>query len=769
MSKLDVNNLTISFRTTNGAVRAVRDISFSFNEGETLAIVGESGSGKSVTTRAIMGILAGNAMVDGGEIIYDGKDLLKIPEEEFHNLRGHRLAMVFQDPLSALNPIMRIGKQLTEAMLLNNKERRRDGRKSFNELLDKLRRTMKECGVSDVDKKIDEFDSFTKLAVKEEFAYKEATEAIVEAQDCLNELESAIEKRDDMDVPETISRLLRALKGIYNPYTVPQKTTEIEACIADFKQIRRTYRRLNYASRWPVTAQVTRFLFGWIGLAIDQSATAKKSQGTDKEKQKYSRNYNTVRAMLSAAVAKMKSICEAAAPQTEPNFFRIGYLLMKGQTPNPQAESIESINERARQQLDEGFMLGFLRDLEKTLRYSEEQSLKKKVLAIAEVEKAESVFSRATLIKSNCDAALKSSSAAVNASIDPLQLDKNSSIYVYSTSAKALIERYFRSFKQNPEEEKRFNREKAKYDAMAARGKVPPSPVPMNKIDTEDAHIRLVKTAANIETLLKDQVASGAQSDYSRRAVAMIDYLKASASDYAFKLSKGMARHRAIELMKEVGIPEPHKRYRQYPFEFSGGMRQRIVIAIALSANPDILICDEPTTALDVTIQAQILELINRLKRERRLSVIFITHDLGVVANMADKIAIMYAGKIVEYGTADEVFYDPRHPYTWALLSSMPDLETKEKLEAIPGTPPDMILPPQGDAFAARNKYAMRIDFEQQPPAFPITETHWAATWLLHPDAPKQEPPRIVTERIERMKKEQAAREAQNAEGGAQA
>ena len=276
------------------------------------------------------------------------------------------------------------------------------------------------------------------------------------------------------------------------------------------------------------------------------------------------------------------------------------------------------------------------------------------------------------------------------------------------------------------------------------------------------------------QSLLKhfeELIAASETKDFDVLAVEMVDYMKARAQDYAFKLTKGMARHRAIELMKEVGIPEPHKRFYQYPFEFSGGMRQRIVIAIALSANPDILICDEPTTALDVTIQAQILELINRLKKERRLSVIFITHDLGVVANMADRIAIMYAGKIVEYGTADDVFYDPRHPYTWALLSSMPDLETREKLEAIPGTPPDMILPPKGDAFAARNKYAMEIDFEEQPPMFHVSETHMAATGLLHPNAPKVNPPAIVVERIERMKKEQAEREAaealQNAKKGA--
>ena len=215
--------------------------------------------------------------------------------------------------------------------------------------------------------------------------------------------------------------------------------------------------------------------------------------------------------------------------------------------------------------------------------------------------------------------------------------------------------------------------------------------------------------------------------------------------------NKQQAYDRAVEMLRLVNVNEPEKRMKQYPFEFSGGMRQRIVIAIALAANPDVLICDEPTTALDVTIQSQILELINKLKKERNLSIIFITHDLGVVANMADNIAVMYAGKIVEFGTADDIFYDPRHPYTWALLSSMPDLDTKEKLDAIPGTPPNMIYPPQGDAFAARNKYAMQIDFEEHPPFFDVSETHRAATWLLHPDAPKVEMPKAITERIKRM------------------
>ena len=214
------------------------------------------------------------------------------------------------------------------------------------------------------------------------------------------------------------------------------------------------------------------------------------------------------------------------------------------------------------------------------------------------------------------------------------------------------------------------------------------------------------------------------------------------------KITKAAAKKKALEIMKEVGIPLPEKRFNQYPFEFSGGMRQRIVIAIALIASPEILICDEPTTALDVTIQAQILELIKKIQKERNIACIFITHDLGVVANMADRVAVMYAGKIVEYGNSEEVFFDPRHPYTWALLSSIPDVDSKERLEAIPGTPPNMIYPPKGDAFALRSRYAMNIDFKEEPPFFKVSETHYAKTWLLHPNAPKVEMPKIVSERI---------------------
>lgn len=212
------------------------------------------------------------------------------------------------------------------------------------------------------------------------------------------------------------------------------------------------------------------------------------------------------------------------------------------------------------------------------------------------------------------------------------------------------------------------------------------------------------------------------------------------------------AKRRALELMDMVGIPDSAARFDQYPFQFSGGMRQRVVIAIALASDTKILICDEPTTALDVTIQSRILDQIKELKERRGLSVIFITHDLGVVANMADRICIMYAGKIVEVGTADEIFYSPAHPYTWALLSSVPDLHTKGSLPAIPGAPPNMLFPPKGDAFAPRNRYALAIDFEMEPPFFKLSDTHYAATWLLHPKAPKVEMPPSLRERIKRLK-----------------
>ena len=223
------------------------------------------------------------------------------------------------------------------------------------------------------------------------------------------------------------------------------------------------------------------------------------------------------------------------------------------------------------------------------------------------------------------------------------------------------------------------------------------------------------------------------------------------------KMSKEAAKARALELLKLVGITDAENRFRNYPHQLSGGMRQRVVIAIALSAEPDILICDEPTTALDVTIQAKILELIKDIQKKMNLSVIYITHDLGVVAKVADYVNVMYAGKIVEVGNVEEIFYEPVHPYTWGLLSAMPDLDTNDdRLYSIPGSPPNLLHEPQGDAFAARNPFALKIDKKAEPPMFQISRTHFAATWLLHPDAPDIDMPRELKERIERSRKEAA-------------
>ena len=222
-----------------------------------------------------------------------------------------------------------------------------------------------------------------------------------------------------------------------------------------------------------------------------------------------------------------------------------------------------------------------------------------------------------------------------------------------------------------------------------------------------------------------------------------------------YKAPKAEAYRKAVELLKEVGITDAEERMKNYPHQLSGGMRQRVVIAIALACDPELLICDEPTTALDVTIQAKILELIQRIQKERNISVIYITHDLGVVAKVADFVNVMYAGRIVETGTIDEIYYEPAHPYTWGLLSAMPDLDTDDdRLYTIPGSPPNLLHPVPGDAFAPRNVYALNIDDRAEPPMFKLSDTHYAATWLLDPRAPKVEMPPELKARIQRMKKE---------------
>ena len=577
---LDVKNLRISFRTLNGTVKAVRGIDFSLYRGRTLAIVGESGSGKSVTSRAIMGILANNKIVEEGEILYDGKDLLRISEEEYTKIRGSKISMIFQDPMSSLNPIMKVGKQVVESMRLKDQSSKRHAKKTFNRL----------------------------------------SKALL----------------DSISIPEEKNQIKHELKTITKNFVVGENVAFSEL----FK------------------AKVDELLF------------------INNEKRKEN---------SKAAIALLEKL------------------------------------------LEDGIISDDSLDTKALLKIKKEVSRKVSI----------------------CE--------------NKLRRTRDSIISTYSVSYSHFIKEYINTIKRENKEAK----EEIKKQKLIEQGKSVEDSAKKkafaSEIDTSHMAVasHLKEITLNVLGRLKElEVKEISQKE--ARTAAFLEYLSQCLNEIFTKHTKEEYRNKAVTLLKEVGIPEPEKRLNQYPFQFSGGMRQRIVIAIALASNPDILICDEPTTALDVTIQAQILELINRIKRDRNLSIIFITHNLGVVANMADDIAVMYAGKIVEFGTVDDIFYDPKHPYTWALLSSMPDLETKEKLDAIPGTPPNMIIPPKGDAFALRNKYALKIDFEEEPPFFKVSDTHYAATWLLAPKAPKVEPPKIVVDRISRMKKLNSAEETNN-------
>ena len=719
--KLEVKDLVISFRTSNGKVQAVRKINFDLMKGETLAIVGESGSGKSVTSKAILGILAGNSIIEGGEIIYDGKDLLKISEDEFHKIRGDKIAMIFQDPMSSLNPIVKIGRQLTEAMILKGKVRQKESRANFNGYLKKLNRYMiaSHSGNKSAEAITAQCKNFNKFEYKHlelERAYNVAHEAAAEAVEELENLVFELEKKVDKDVSFRVSEVCSMAKKSCHTYVVKEKEQELLKLVKE------------------LPAKV-------------------KDEKKNKEYQ------GTIRIMK-----EMLAILKEAVGYTEPNFFSMGYYLTFAKEPLPELP-VDKLNVFLRKYLDDNFMLEFISDAKTALVHTAEASYEEQKKAIEVLKTNKAVFARETLDQAECRIAYQTCVKQVMATVDPLAIVKDNLTYTFGVSLKSELDRYFAGFSKNKKEEARYKKQKAKWDRIRAKGKEPDwQVVPASYTDFEQIKTMIAAQFDRLIEHYEDKLRLRKERDYDAETVAVIDYLKENASGVVEKVTKRVAKNKAIKLMEEVGIPEPRKRYNQYPFEFSGGMRQRIVIAIALAANPDILICDEPTTALDVTIQAQILELINKLKKERNISVIFITHDLGVVANMADRVAVMYAGKIVEYGTVEEIFYEAAHPYTWALLSSMPDLDTAEKLDAIPGTPPNMIYPPVGDAFAARNKYALKIDFEKQPPMFKVTDTHYAATWLLHPSAPKVEPPKSITSRIERMKAKNGRKEVADGE-----
>ena len=713
---LQVKRLSVSFRTPGGTLKAVRDISFDLERGRTLAIVGESGSGKSVTSKAILGILAGNSIVENGEILYDGKDLLKLPEKELHKLRGDKIAMIFQDPLSSLNPIVKIGKQITEAMLLKSRVNRREARDEFNTQLALLRQAIIDAGkpAADAQRLTHTFDNFNIEGIKLENHYNEARSRAGEVLGEIDDLRFRVKHKQSVDLALVLGSLTAKLRKIDDRYLLGKEAEKL--------------------------GQVTAALTACIASCRKQKKTA---TGTNGE----------LPGDVENALKETNDLLSRLLSGPVPNFFRIGYWVMKHTGDDLSNLPVEEANAKALEILDRDFMNDFIAYGKCGIAYSAKRAAEGKAAVIERLEEAKKAFS-GDFTKAQAKELCRELSRAVEASIDRLKPVKDSIAYTFGGSLGSAIDKYFYYQKFNPREERRFARQTAKRERLLAGGKKADwKVVPKSVCDPELLRQNILDVMDRLEAHYKADLAAP-ERDLQADTIALIDHFKAKASAVVYKVTKSMAKEKAIKLMEEVGIPEPRVRFNQYPFEFSGGMRQRIVIAIALSANPDVLICDEPTTALDVTIQAQILELINNLKRERNLSVIFITHDLGVVANMADDIAVMYAGKIVEYGTADDIFYDARHPYTWALLSSMPDLDTHDKLDAIPGTPPNMIYPPEGDAFAERNKYAMQIDYEQQPPMFRVSPTHTAATWLLHPDAPKVEVPAVITDRIARMRKQ---------------
>ena len=648
--KLEVKNLQISFRTQGGILKAVRDISFDLYKGETLAIVGESGSGKSVTSKAIIGILAGNSIVEGGEILYDGKDLLKIDEDDFHKIRGDKIAMIFQDPLSSLNPIMKIGQQMTEAMLLKAKSSRKNSRNVFNTLLKKINNNIDAANMDipgynakEVSEKISEFDKFCIASLKLEGEFNDAMAEVLGLELDIEDMLFLISKNQKIDVKKKLKEILKTIDKCYHQYVLV-KDSELNNIIESI------------------------YSFIKQGDNIDHKSIVEKLE-------------------------KLLKIIKETSLKKKPNFFTLGYYKLKKPESDLSSLSIEELDELTGKYLDDNFLNDFIKTVLSGVKYSYNTSIAKKKQLVKELE---SLIKLLDLNNPIYKEQLKSLLPVTKSAIDQLSVYKNSTEYTFGSAIKSALNMHNKGLKNNPIEQARYERQAAKYQKLVDANKTPDWKLkPANLVDLELCQKNVLTILTNLLNTYNNDISMSENFDANERVNSIINYLKEQASIVVTKMTKKMAKAKALKLLEEVGIPEPRIRFNQYPFEFSGGMRQRVVIAIALSANPDILICDEPTTALDVTIQSQILELINRLKVQRNLSVIFITHNLGVVANMADRIAVMYAGKIVEYGTSEDVFYDPRHPYTWALLSSMPDLETKDKLEAIPGTPPNIILPPK--------------------------------------------------------------------------
>lgn len=709
---LEVKDLVISFRTGEGKVQAVRDVSFDLYRGETLAIVGESGSGKSVTCKAIIGISAVNAMHENGEIVYDGRDLLQIEEEEFHKIRGDKIGMVFQDPLSALNPIMRTGKQLTEAIIQNNKVTQEDATKELKHLRSSLSRHMS-AGIaasdnasrySDYQSKLDLYEKILSEQISLEIDYAKAEDSVYEVNRLLNAAMQNLQRYNNDGLQSNLQDLQKVVDSAKHAYILTQ---------AD----------------------------------IDGLNAYISAYNSDRKHEVFQDQLKELNDRLDDKLVNQVIDFPALA------YCRVA----DGKTGSPLDNSLDAIE--ARNRYENEFINDFKNYVALAIEHAEMEADRNRKIALDTIAKYEATIKAKPLNYNKVMSALKEINKTIEPSINDLEVIKDSTLYTFPHSSINALESYKDAIRRNKKEQKRFDKESKHHERDVKKGRGDWSVVPLNLIDLDNIQNTLITRVERLKERIEQlENGSATSHNYVEDAERLLRREAELASDSSYKITQREAKAKALRLMRQVGLPNPELHFTQYPFELSGGMRQRVVIAIALCSNPDILICDEPTTALDVTIQAQILELINEIKEQEDVSIIFITHDLGVVANMADRVAVMYAGKIVEMGTAEEVFYEPAHPYTWALLASMPDLETTEELDPIPGVPPNMLMPPKGDAFADRNHYALAIDFEEQPPMFKISDTHYAATWLLHPDAPKVEPPAIVTERIERMKRNETVR-----------
>ena len=578
---LEVKNLKISFRTSNGNVKAVRDISFDLERGKTLAIVGESGSGKSVTSKAILGILAGNSIVEGGEIIYDGKDLLKITEEDMCKIRGDEISMIFQDPLSSLNPIVKIGKQITEAMLLKNKTSRTEAKNDFNGLLKLLQENIAAAtGDAQRAKQMcEKFDKFCIEANRLENSYNNSLTVSEDTEAAIRDFLFRAEKKGKVDVKASLKHYAAQLKKINDPYLTANHMDELSALTEELKTASGDYRK-----------------------GMEQLPES-----------------------IFTVLKKLIGLFDTMQAQTRPDFFRIGLYSLDHPGEKLCERDVDELNAMALQYLDEHFMAEFIELEKKGVENAFNAALTKKKELMPELAAAKTYF-EGDFDRKGALKYAKELSAKVEATIDRLEMTKDTAAYTFSSTLTNGIEKYFFYKARNPKEEARFERQTKKREALIARGKtVDWKVIPKVVMDLDELKGNILKAITYLDASYTAYIEKAESVDFAQRSVAIIDFLKDKASKAVYTVTRSMAKEKAIKLMEEVGIAEPRMRYYQYPFEFSGGMRQRIVIAIALSADPEILICDEPTTALDVTIQAQILELINRLKAERMTWVLWPT------------------------------------------------------------------------------------------------------------------------------------------------